>query len=174
MKEEPGFTVHAYQRVARTIDHLPMELDQLVREESDLREIPGVGKAISDKIKELVTTGELEYYKRLKGEFSDSILDVMHIPGVGPKTTARLWKELGVSSVADLKRPISDGRVAALPRMGQKTADNILRNLQSTRTKDDRVPISRALPAVERVDRRAEGAVSRHQPTDRRGEPSSL
>ena len=129
MKEEPGFTVRAYQRVARTIDHLPTELDQLVREESDLREIPGVGKAIADKIKELVTTGELEYYERLRGEFPDSILDVMHIPGVGPKTTARLWKELGVSSVPDLKRAISDGRVAALPRMGQKTVDNILRNL---------------------------------------------
>ena len=151
MKGEPGYTVRAYQRAARTIDRLPTELDEMVREEKDLREIPGIGKAISDKIKELVSTEQLQYFARLKSEFPKDILDLMHVPGLGPKTTVRVWKELGITTLAELEQGIRDGRVASLPRMGEKTAENILRHLQSTRTKDDRMPIARALPISDRV-----------------------
>ena len=151
MQGESTFTVRAYQRVARTINHLPAELEQMVREKSDLKEIPGIGQAISDKITELVSSGKLEFYEELKAEFPDGILDVMHVPGVGPKTTKRLWKELGVESVPQLEQAIKDGKLADLPRMGKKTADNILREIQSSRTKDDRIPISRAMPASERL-----------------------
>ena len=151
MKGESVFTVRAYQRVARTIDHLPTELEQMVRENGDLKTIPGVGQAIADKINELVTSDNLEFYEELKSEFPEGILDVMHVPGVGPKTTKRLWKELDVSTVSQLEQAIKDGQLAELPRMGKKTADNILREIQSARTKDDRVPIARALPASERL-----------------------
>ena len=151
MKGDSVFTVRAYQRAVRTIGHHPIELEQLVLEGGDLREIPGIGRAFSDKITELVNTNDLDYYRRLKAEFPDGILDVMRVPGVGPKTTSRLWKELGISSVSDLERAIEDGRLAALPRMGKKTADNILREIQADRSKDQRIPISRALPAAERV-----------------------
>jgi DNA polymerase (family 10) len=151
MKGESVFTVRAYQRVARTIDHLPTELEQMVREDRDLKEVPGVGKAIAGKIGELVSSGKLEYYEKLRSEFPEGILDVMHVPGVGPKTTKRLWDELSVSSVPELERAIRDGSLAALPRMGKKKAENILREIQSARTKDDRVPIARALPASERA-----------------------
>ena len=151
MKGESVFTVRAFQRVARTIDHLPTELEQMVREGRDLKEVPGVGQAIADKISELVSSGKLEYYEKLRSEFPDGILDVMHVPGVGPKTTKRMWDELGVSSVPELERAIRDGGLAALPRMGKKKAENILREIQSARTKDDRVPIARAMPASERI-----------------------
>lgn len=151
MQGESTFTVRAYQRVARTINHLPAELEQMVREESDLKQIPGIGQAIADKITELVSDGKLVFYDELKAEFPAGILDVMHVPGVGPKTTKRLWKELGVESVPQLEQAIKDGKLADLPRMGKKTADNILREIQSSRTKDDRVPISRAMPASERI-----------------------
>ena len=151
MKGESVFTVRAFQRVARTIDHLPTELEQMVREGRDMKEVPGVGQAIADKIGELVSSGKLEYYEKLRSEFPDGILDVMHVPGVGPKTTKRMWDELGVSSVPDLERAIRDGGLAALPRMGKKKAENILREIRSARTKDDRVPIARAMPASERI-----------------------
>ena len=151
MKGKSVFTVRAYQRVARTIDHLPTELDQMVREEQDLKEIPGIGRAIADKITELATSGRLEYYERLRSEFPEGILDVMHVPGVGPKTTKRLWDELGVSTVPQLVQAIEDGSLAGLPRMGVKLAESILRQIRATRTKDDRFPIARAMPAAERV-----------------------
>ena len=151
IKGEPRYTVIAYQRAARTIDHLPTQMEQMVGNGEDLKEIPGIGRALEDKIKELVDTGQLRYYEKLRSEFPDGILDVMRVPGVGPKTASRLWDELGVSTVPDLQQAIGDGSVTALPRLGKKKAENILREIRSTRTKDDRVPIARALPAAERT-----------------------
>ncbi len=151
MKEEKGFTVRAYQRAARTIERLPRDMDAMVREGEDLTEIPGIGKAISAKITELVNTGEMSYFERLKAEFPDGILDLVEVPGLGPKTVVRVWKELDVTSVEALAAAIEDGRVASLPRMGKKSADNILRAIQFARTKGDRAPIARAMGTARQV-----------------------
>ena len=70
LKGENQFKIRAYQRVVRSIEHLPVEVEQLVREDR-LKEIPGVGEAITKKITELVTTGRLEYYEKLKAEFPE-------------------------------------------------------------------------------------------------------
>ena len=151
IKGERRFVVVSYQRAARTIDHLPTELEQMVREENDLTEIPGIGKAIAGKITQLATEGKMDFYEKLRAEFPNGILDVMRVPGVGPKSAKRLWEELDVTSVEALEAAASDGRLAALPRMGPKKAENILKEIAAARTKGDRVPISRALPAAERV-----------------------
>ena len=150
MKGEQLFTVRAYQRVARTIGGLPVQLEQIVREGGDLKEIPGIGKAISEKIRQLVASGRLEYYEKLRSQFPYGILEVMRVPGVGPKTAKRLWEELQIPTVALLEVAIRDGSVASLPRMGEKKAQNILREIQSA-PKDDRIPIARALPAAKGV-----------------------
>ena len=134
LREEPGFTVRAYRLAALTIKDLPEDVEQMVREERDLREIPGIGKAISDKIRELVDTGSLRYYEKLRAEFPPGILELMHVRGMGAKTTLRAWKELGVTSVDDLEHAIHEGKMAALPRMGKKAADNILREIQLARS----------------------------------------
>ena len=151
MKGEKVFTIRAYQRAARTIERLPAEMEQMLRDEKDLKEIPGIGQAISDKITELVSTDQLGYYEKLKAEFPEGVLELMHIPGLGPKTTVRLWKEIGVTSVSELEQAITDGKLADMPRMGKKTADNILREIQFTRNKDQRMPIAKAMPIAERV-----------------------
>lgn len=151
MKEEKGFTIRAYQRAARTIERLPRDVDAMVREGEDLTEIPGIGKAISSKITELVNTGEMGYFERLKAEFPEGILDLIEIPGLGPKTVVRVWKELDVTSVEALKAAIEDGRVASLPRMGKKSAENILRSIQFAKTKGDRAPIARAMDTAQRL-----------------------
>lgn len=151
MKDEKVFTIRAYQRAARTIERLPSELDQMLKDEKDLKEIPGIGKAISDKIKELVETGELTYYAKLKAEFPDGLQELMQIPGLGPKTTKRIWKELDVTSVAELEQVIENGRLASLPRLGQKTADNISRQIQFHRTKSQRMPVAKAMPICDKL-----------------------
>ena len=145
MKAEKIFTIRAYQRAARAIDRLPTELDEMVRDGKDLREVPGVGKAIADKIRELVTTGNLQYYVKLTSEFPEDILKMMHIPGMGPKTTMRVLKELGIGTVSELEGAAKDGRLAALPRMGEKTSENILRHIRFVRTKGQRMPIARGV-----------------------------
>ena len=151
MKGEKVFTIRAYQRAARTIERLPMEVGDMLSEEQDLREIPGIGKAISEKIAEMVHTDELKYYDRLKAEFPDGILDVMQIPGLGPKTVRRLWQELGVTDVSGLQVAIDDGTLAALPRLGKKTAENIARQIQFQRSQSKRMPIARAQPICDRL-----------------------
>ena len=77
MKSEKSFTIRAYQRASRTIERLPTEVDAMVRNGEDLTEIPGIGKAISEKISELVNTGDLQYLVRLKNEFPPGILDLI-------------------------------------------------------------------------------------------------
>ncbi|HCH09351.1 MAG TPA: DNA polymerase/3'-5' exonuclease PolX, partial [Dehalococcoidia bacterium] len=151
MKGEKSFTIRAYQRASRTIERLPTEVDAMVRNDEDLTEIPGIGKAISEKISELVNTGDLQYLMRLKDEFPPGILDLMEIPGLGPKTTVRVWKELGVTTVDQLEAVVDDGSLAALPRLGKKSAENIRKSIKFARSKSDRVPIARAMSVTRQL-----------------------
>ncbi len=150
LKGESLFKVRAYQKAVRSIEHLPVELSQLMAE-GKLREVPGIGEAIEKKISELLTTGHLKYYEELRAEFPEGVISLLQVPGVGPKTAMRLSTELGVKSVEELEQAIVDGRVAGLFRMGDKTAENILRGLQSMRTKEQRIPIGDALPLAEEI-----------------------
>lgn len=151
LKGEQRFTTLAYEKAARAIGQLPTELEQMVREGSDLKEVPGIGDAISKKITELVQTGKMEFYEKLRAEFPEGIVEMMHIPGLGPKTAGRLWKELGVENLDALEVALKDGRVAAMPRLGTKAAEKLLRNLAGARTRDARMPIARAMRAGERM-----------------------
>jgi len=151
LKGEIPFKIRAYQKAARAIEHSPSEVEQMVKDEGDLREIPGVGEAIAKKITELVTTGRLRYYDELRAEFPEGISTLLDIPGVGPKTALRLSTELGIQSIDDLEATIRDGKVASLPRLGDKMAENILRQVQAMRTKERRIPIGQALPVVEEI-----------------------
>ena len=150
LKEENAFKIRAYQNAAHSIDSLPVELEQLMKA-GKLREIPGVGDAIAKKITELLTTGHLEAYEKLRAEFPEDILTLTTIPGVGPKTAVRLYRELGISSLDELERAIGEGQVAGLYRMGEKTAENILHHIRAIRRKDQRITLGRALPLVERI-----------------------
>jgi len=150
LKGENPFKIRAYQRVVRSIEHLPVELEQLVREDR-LKEVPGVGEAITKKITELVTTGKLDYYEELKAEFPEGISTLFSIPGVGPKTAMLLSTELDIKTADELEAAIVGGEVARLYRMGDKTAENILHQIQAMRRKDQRIPIGEAMPIVDEV-----------------------
>ena len=150
LKGENPFKIRAYQRVVRSIEHLPVEVEQLVKEDR-LKEIPGVGEAIIKKITELVTTGKLHYYEELKAEFPEGISTLLDIPSIGPKTAMLLSSDLGIRSVDELEAAITSGKVATLPRMGDKITENILRHIQALRRKDQRIPIGEALPVVDEI-----------------------
>jgi len=156
LKGENVFKIRAYQRVVRSIEHLPVEVEQLVREDR-LKEIPGAGEAITKKITELVTTGKLHYYEELKAEFPEGISTLLDIPGIGPKTAMLLSSDLGIGSVDELEAAITSGKVATLPRMGDKITENILRHIQALRRKDQRIPIGEALPVVDEITAQLKG-----------------
>jgi DNA polymerase (family 10) len=147
LKEENVFKVRAYQKAAFSLEHLPVEVEQLVHEDR-LKGVPGVGEAITKKITELVTTGHLQYYEELKAEFPEGISALLDVPGIGPKTAMLLTHELDIKSVDDLEAAIAGDRVASLPRMGEKTVENIRRHLQALRRKDQRIPIGEAWAVV--------------------------
>jgi DNA polymerase (family 10) len=151
LKGENVFKIRAYQKAARAIEYHRRELEAMIDEGEDLQSIPGVGEAIAKKAAELVTTGKLGYYENLKGEFPQGITNLLDVPGIGPKTANKLSSELGISSVDELERAINDGRVAGLFRLGEKTADNILHQIQALRRKDQRIPIGEALPIVDEI-----------------------
>lgn len=150
LKGEIVFKTRAYQKAARTIEHLPKEIEVMLEEGEDLKNIPGVGEAIAKKTVELVTTGKLGYYEELKGEFPEGITKLLEVPGIGPKTAMKL-SEFGVKSIDDLEQAIQDGRVASLFRLGDKTAENILHQIQALRRKDQRISLGEALPVVEEI-----------------------
>lgn len=149
MKGDTVFKIRAYQRAARTISHLSFSLEQAAQEGVDLKKIPGIGKAISDKTREYLETGRVAAYEQLLAELPDGVLTLMTIPGIGSKTAMLITQELGVSTVEGIEKAIADGRLAALPRMGQRTADNILRHLQSLGAENGRTPIGSALAIAE-------------------------
>lgn len=151
LKGENPFKVRAYQRAARAIEHLPTEVERMVRNGGELENIPGVGQALAKKLTELVSTGRLDYYERLQAEFPEGISTLLDIPGIGPKTAMRLSSELGIKSIDDLESAIGEGKVAFLFRLGERTSDNLLHQIQALRRKDQRIPIGEALPVVEEI-----------------------
>lgn len=151
IKGDNPFKVRAYQKAARSIELWPRELEAMVQEGADLRQVPGVGDAIAKKVTDLITTGKLEIYDDLRREFPEGVTAILGIPGIGPKTALRLATELKVKSVDELERAAREGRVAALPRMGPRTAENILDRIEAMRRKDHRIPIGEALPVVDEI-----------------------
>ena len=151
MKGDSAFKIRAYRRAADTIHQLTFPLAQAVQDGQKLTGIPGIGKAISDKIHELVTTGQVQTYERTKAEVPEGVLDLVAIPGIGPKTAMLIGTELGISTVEGVEQAAADGRLATLPRMGKRAADSILRHIQATRSMGGRTPIGEVLPAAESV-----------------------
>ena len=151
MKGDSAFKIRAYRRAAETIHQLTFPLAQAVEDGQKLTGIPGIGKAISDKIHELVTTGQVQTYERAKSEAPEGALTLLAIPGIGPKTAMLIGTELGISTVEGVEEAAADGRLATLPRMGKRAADSILRHIQATRSMSGRTPIGDALPAAESV-----------------------
>ena len=130
IKGENVFKIRAYTNAARALETYPGDLVAAAGE-GRLGEIPGVGKAIAEKITELVATGQLAYFESLKAEFPPGLFAMFELQGLGPKKIKALWETLGVTTVPELEKACKDGRVAELPGFGKKTSDNILAAIQS-------------------------------------------
>ena len=151
LKGDTIFKIRAYQRAAQTIEQLPLSVEQAVKDGVNLKTIPGIGDAISKKIQELVTTGKVGTYERIKCEIPEGAVTLMNVPGIGPKTAMLITKESGATTIEEVEKAIEEGRLATLPRMGEKKVQNILRHIRSFGTKDSRVPIGQAMMVAEQV-----------------------
>lgn len=152
LKNESIFKIRAYQRASDTIQGLGFDLNEVTARPELLDGIPGIGEAISAKIKELVETGNLEYLERLKADFPPVLLPILDVTGIGPKTALMVVNELGLKTVDDLEKAIESGALAALPRIGERNAERILRHFKAA-DQPKRRTIGEALPVAERVMR---------------------
>ena len=124
MGENP-FKVRAYRRVVSSIEELTVPVEELAREDR-LNEIPGAGDAIRKKIIEMVNTGRLEYYEKLKAEFPAGVMELLAVPGVGPKTAEMLVKD-GITSVDALGKALESGK--EIPHVVGKTREKIVQGI---------------------------------------------
>jgi DNA polymerase (family 10) len=127
IKGENPFKIRAYRNGADIAGNHPHQLSQL--DEVGLREIPGIGKDLAARILEIGQTGDTEFHRDLVGEFPPTILDLLHLQGVGPKTVATLYRDLGIRTLDDLELAAHDGRIRALKGMGAKKEALILKAL---------------------------------------------
>jgi DNA polymerase (family X) len=127
IKDDNPFKIRAYRNGADIVANHPHEMAAL--DATGLREIPGIGKDLAARIREIVETGDAEFHRELMAEFPPTILDVLNLQGVGPKTVAMLYRELGIRTVEDLEKAAVDGKVRSLRGMGQKKEALILKAL---------------------------------------------
>ena len=128
LKGENTFKVRAYRTGAEIVESFSGDIMKLATE-NQLTGIKGLGEALRDKLHEMATTGKLEFYEKLKAEFPDTLFELFDVQGLGPKKVAALHAELGVSSIADLKRACESGEAAKLSGFGGKTVEKILESI---------------------------------------------
>jgi DNA polymerase (family X) len=128
IKDENPFKIRAYRNGADIVANHPHQLAAL--DAAGLREIPGIGKDLATRILEIAGTGDAVFHRELVAEFPPTILDLLHLQGVGPKTVATLYRELGIRTLDDLQQAATDGRIRNLRGMGTKKESLILKALE--------------------------------------------
>ena len=124
------FRVRAYRNAARTVDALSADVAALVaRDPTELLQLEGIGKDLADKITVIVRTGQLPQLEDLKAKIPPGVVQMLRIPGLGPKKVAALFKELGLDTLETLKQAAEQGRIAELKGFGKKTEQSILAGL---------------------------------------------
>lgn len=150
LKGENPFKTRAYSNVARIVEGLTEPIEKLVADGS-LAEMKGIGDGLYKKIHELVTTGKLAYYDELKGSLPSGLLEMLSVPGLGPKKVKALYEKLNITSLDELETACKAGKVAELDGFGEKTQQKICEGITFRRTYAARHLISDALPVADPV-----------------------
>lgn len=145
------FRIRAYRNASRTIESLTDSLESMLDSETDLTDLQGIGKDLAAKIAQLVETGTLEQLEELKSEVPPGVLDIMRLPGVGPKKAAVLFKELNITGLPELKEAAEAGEVQKLKGFGKKTEESILANIDQAAQGKERTFFATAEPLVEEI-----------------------
>jgi DNA polymerase (family 10) len=132
IRGDDKFRVRSYRNAAETLETWPSAVEQIAREEGlkGLQALPGVGKAISGKIVELLERGTFDAWEKLKAETPETVLDLLEVEGVGPKTAATLYQQFKISSLEDLRKFVEGGGLDLLDGVGEKTAERIARSVE--------------------------------------------
>ena len=148
---ELPFKIGAYRRAAETIAHSPVDVARAYRLGNPPR-LPGVGKAIDEKLAELADTGRLRYYERLRRDVPPSVVTLLQVPGLGPRTAGELWRQAGIDSLDALEAAARSGSLRSLKGMSAKTEERLLDGLKTFRARPpQRIRLGTAQEIIERV-----------------------
>jgi DNA polymerase (family 10) len=149
IKGENRFRIRAYRRAAQNIESLAKDVTEIKKD--DLTEIPGIGSDLADKISELAETGKLRFYEEIKKDVPPGLLDVLKIPGLGPRTAKLFFDKLHIRDIDTLEKLAMDGKLKSLPGIKAKTEENILKGITTLRRHTGRYPIGIVLPLAEAI-----------------------
>jgi len=147
---EDRFRINTYRRVARIISDMPTEVKVLL-ETGQLAKIPGIGKSSLAKIEEFVKTGAITAHKQLLTKIPTSLLELLTIPGMGPKGVKAVYEKLKVTTIAELKGAIKNGSVAKLTGFGDKKAEVIAKGIDFLQKSTGRIRLDQAREAANLV-----------------------
>jgi DNA polymerase (family X) len=150
IKGENVYKIIAYRKAGDSLLNLGRDINDVHREGS-LTAIPGIGKAIAEKIDELLTTGQLEFLEKLKSEVPAGLAEMLKVPELGPKKVAMFWKEAGIDSLTKLENAAQEGKLRTLPGMGQKSEAKILAGIKALGRRTQRHPLAVAYPAAQEL-----------------------
>lgn len=150
LKGDSIYRIAAYREAARNIENLQEDIAVVAREDR-LRDIPGVGPSIAAKVQEYLTTGKLDYYDDLRKGVSMETVELLQVPGLGPRRAQYIYQKLHVTSLDELERAAAEHRLSQLPGIGRKTEDKLLKELHRLRQRTRRLLLSVALTAAEEV-----------------------
>ncbi len=149
-KGDNRFKILAYRKASRILEDLTDDIEVLARDKK-LREIPGVGEGIAQKIEEYLVTGRMKKYEEALLEIPKDLLNLLRVQNLGPKTLALAYKKLGVRNLEDLRRVIDDGSLASLFRMGKQKVENIRKGIEIFVQARERIPICEAVEISEEI-----------------------
>jgi DNA polymerase (family 10) len=175
IKGEVIYKILAYRKAADSLTNLGSDVSGVWRE-GKLTEIPGVGKAIAEKIDELLSTGRLSFLERLETEVPPGLVGLLQVPDLGPKKVALFWKQLGITNLAELETAARAGKLHDLPGMGAKSEAKIVAGIEALARRSGRIPLGKAWPFAQELlefirsihgvqDAEAAGSLRRMRPT---------
>lgn len=159
------FKPEAYRRAARSIETLTEDLGR-ISERGELGTIPGVGEAIAEKVREFLATGKLGYYERLRHEVPPGVVEILRLPGLGPKSARRFWVELGVEGPAELADAIAAGKLDSVKGFGPRKIE-LIRAALAAATAAPGGPARRPIEAVYPIAERIVRELRERSPADR-------
>lgn len=138
------FRIRAYRDAARSVNTFPRSMESALQEGEDLTELHGIGEDMQEHIRDIIETGTMPQYQELTEKIPESLIEVMSLEGMGPKRTAQLYHELGVSDLDELQQAAEAGEVAALDGFGEKTQTSILEEIERYTGMEERTLLAEA------------------------------
>jgi DNA polymerase (family X) len=145
------FRAISHSRAARNIEALPFDIATIAADKKKLTELEGIGSKIADKVMEFAATGSMKEHAELTAKVPAGLLQMMTIPGLGPKSVRAIWQTLNVTELAGLKQAIEDGSILKVPRMGAKAAEKIKQAMAFAASGQARLWLGQAAPLADRI-----------------------